>query len=770
MGVGKPGKIPPPRPISPKPIVNMAGSSNGDIFRGTQGQHESMLAPVGGLHPERGREREVGENAGLRNLRAQNLADLSPSPTRNPRLRPNPASQSPLPAVNVLPPQSPPKPRVPHLSLANASAFLSTDGPPSSTGTSSPRNFRIPSRPHTPLIDSAKSPKLSPSRPPSPPPPRRSGEMRRDPSMTFKPPPPVNRSEKPKIASKPTAFSVTEVTTLAPRTPQAVSKQTSPFNTPPSNSPEREVSPPALPGSRPRVVLESAAVSLPGHKTFEPPPLHHSVVSKRRDLETNGTSRGPLVPQFTGDERPNLPSRLSVAFDPPKLRSASTALMPPPPRPADKKKPTANVAVPIDTSYATPPKRVFSTPTTQSQTPPRSHGRSMTVDRTSNKTPVEFRVPLTVIPKDESRGSLDIVPTTSVREPLHPNLGDYPDASNTNRRPPYFKQGVRDISAKYDTRIMDVCGEYVCTSGLMTRVWSLITGEVIMSIVHSEGVKILSVAFKPAAVVEDEGKRLWLGNNAGELIEVDVATSSLVTSKANAHTRRDIIKIYRHLNEMWTLDDGGTLHLWAPNNAGEPTLSNPHQSFRVPKGHTFSMVVVDELWHATGKELRVFVPTVDMATQFQVLARPLTQPNTGDITSGTVIKSQPENVYFGHADGKVTIYSRRDYSCLGIVNISVYKVTSLAGVNGRLWAGFTTGMVYVYDVAASPWSVKKEWQAHHNGLVVKMIADSSSCWSLDREQVISLGLDNVLRVWDGTMQDDWIGKCGLFLGIIMLTF
>lgn len=493
-------------------------------------------------------------------------------------------------------------------------------------------------------------------------------------------------------------------------------------------------------------------------------------MSKRRDLDTNGTSRGPLTPQFTGDERPNLPSRLSVSFDPPKLRSTSTAMMPPPPRPADKKKPAVNVAAPIETSYATPPKRVFSTPTTQSQTPPRSHGRSMTVDRTSNKTPVEFRAPLTVIPKVEPRASLDIAPTTSIKEPLQLNLGDYPDASNTNRRPPYFKQGVRDISVKYDTRIMDVCGEYVCTSGLMTRVWSLITGEVIMSIVHVEGIKILSVAFKPAADVEDEGKRLWLGNNVGELIEVDVATSSLITSKASAHTRRDIIKIYRHLNEMWTLDDGGTLHLWAPNNAGEPTLSNPHQSFRVPKGHTFSMVVVDELWHATGKELRVFVPTVDLATQFQVLARPLTQPNTGEITCGTVVKSRPENVYFGHTDGKVTIYSRRDYSCLGIVNISVYKVTSLAGVNGRLWAGFSTGMVYVYDIEVSPWAVKKEWQAHHNGLVVKMIADPGSCWSLDREQVVSLGLDNVLRVWDGTMQDDWIGRCGWLFGMTMLTW
>jgi hypothetical protein len=503
-------------------------------------------------------------------------------------------------------------------------------------------------------------------------------------------------------------------------------------------------------------------VNIPAQRTFEPPPLHHSVVSKRRDQDINGLGRGLISPQFTGEERPTLPSRPHAAPELSKQRTVQNAIMPPPPRPSiDRMRPAVSTTVvPNDTAtYATPPKRVVSTPTTQLQTPPRSHGRSMTVDRTSDKAPAEFRTPVTsLIPHADSRSSTDMVPANSfIKDALHPNLGDYPDASNSNRRPPFFKQGVRDIATKYDTRILDVCGEYVCTSGLMTRVWSLIDGEIIMSLVHTEGIKIVSVAFKPAADVKDEGARLWLGNNIGELIEVDVVTQSITASKVNAHTRREIIKMYRHLNEMWTLDDGGTLHLWAPDSTGAPSLGNPYQSFRVPKGHTFSMVVVDELWHATGKDLRIFVPTMDGATQFQVLARPLNQPNTGDITSGTVISSQPDKVYFGHADGKVSIYSRRDYTCLGVVNISIYKITTLAGVGGNLWAGFSTGMIYVYDTTQSPWVVRKDWRAHHDP-VIKLTADPSSFWSLDRAQVVSLGQDNILRVWDGLMQDDWIGR------------
>jgi WD40 repeat protein len=247
-------------------------------------------------------------------------------------------------------------------------------------------------------------------------------------------------------------------------------------------------------------------------------------------------------------------------------------------------------------------------------------------------------------------------------------------------------------------------------------------------------------------------------------------SQSIVASKSSAHTRREVIKIYRHLNEMWTLDDGGTLHLWAPDSSGSPSLGNPYQSFRVPKGHTFSMVVGDELWHAAGKDIRIFVPTQDGTAQFQVLARPLNQPNTGDVTSGTTLLSQPDRVYFGHTDGKVTIYSRRDYACLGTVNISVYKITSLAGESGRLWAGFSTGMVYIYDTTKSPWAVRKDWTAH-SGPVIKLVADRSSCWSLDRAQVVSLGQDNMIRIWDGLLQDDWIGKTLSYaIGCTMLIY
>jgi len=382
----------------------------------------------------------------------------------------------------------------------------------------------------------------------------------------------------------------------------------------------------------------------------------------------------------------------------------------------------------------------------------------MTVDQTSDRVPVQFRVAV------NGQSAISNQPDSIIQShgPNPPDQGipittQYPDSSRSNRRPPCFKQGPREIPTKYDTRLFDVCGDFICTSGSFTRVWDLRNGEQIMSLSHGESVKIVSLSFKPAPSFEEEGSRLWLGNNFGELLEIDIPSQSLAANKTNAHSRREVIKIYRHRKEMWTLDDAGTLHVWAPDESGSPNLESVPQSFRVPKGHSFSMVVGDELWHAAGKEIRIFVPTPDATTQFQILQRPLSQPTVGEVTSGAMIGNDPDRVYMGHNDGKVTIYSRRNYSCVGIVNISMYKINCLAGVGTFLWAAYNSGMVNVYDTTQAPWSVKKEWRAHDNP-VINILSDRTSFWKLERCHVVTLGADNMLRPWDGLLQDDWLGN------------
>jgi WD40 repeat protein len=333
----------------------------------------------------------------------------------------------------------------------------------------------------------------------------------------------------------------------------------------------------------------------------------------------------------------------------------------------------------------------------------------------------------------------------------------YPDTSKTNRRPPYIKSGAHEIPTKYDSRIFDVCGEKVCTGGIFTRVWSLLDGEMLMSFAMGEGTKGTAVAFKPGGNVDEEGARVWIGTSMGDIMEADVATQSVMPNKATSvHGRYEVIKIYRHYNELWSLDEGGTLHVWAPDETGVPNLSNsPAQTFRVPRGHTFSMTVGDELWYVTGKDIRVFLPSAGGDSQFQVLIRPLVQDSIGEITAGTLLPSDPDKVFFGHNDGKISIYSRANYSCLEVVSISTYKINSLAGVGKHIWAGYNTGRICVYDLSKTPWAVKKDWQAHDNP-IVRILPDSASCYKINRYQVVSLGADNMVRAWDGHLQEDWL--------------
>ncbi|KKY28402.1 putative inositol polyphosphate [Phaeomoniella chlamydospora] len=273
-----------------------------------------------------------------------------------------------------------------------------------------------------------------------------------------------------------------------------------------------------------------------------------------------------------------------------------------------------------------------------------------------------------------------------------------------------------------------------------------------MSIGHGETTKTLSVVFKPAANLEDEGLRLWIGNNVGDLHEIDIATQGVVAS-SSAHNRREVIKIFRHKKNLWSLDEDGKLCVWKADETGSPNLNYSHHLHKVQKGYTFGIVVGDYLWFATGKDLYVYKPGNN--TGFQVLQKPLNQPGAGEITSGTFPGANSDRVYFGYTDGKVAIYNTKDYSCIASVKASDYKINAMVMTENLLWAAYKTGKIYVYDTSSSPWKVQKDWRAHE-APVFGLLLDLSGIWTLNRLHIVSLGQDNCIRSWDGMLKDDWI--------------
>lgn len=586
---------------------------------------------------------------------------------------------------------------------------------------------------------------------------------RRD-SLVKNTPPPVNRAEKPKIQCMPLSGirnSNLELEAVA------ANDRLSPFSTPPSSdeSPGLVSSKNLEPQSkRPQkgTMKDQKQSYFQGsskHYAMETRPCDKSSVSaqtsKALGSRTNGSPPTVLPPSDHLEVRPGLPPRPNIE------RVAQRSAVPMVTMSMEGRKEVKDIAAtrtstsrtltrndPKDLTKPTPeflpPSRKSATSSTSA---PLRAGSNAVVESTRPPPATRHKSDVSK-PEQRAYGAR----SSAV------NLTDFPDASSSNRRPPFPKTGVRELETHYDTRLLDLCGAYVCTTGYLTRAWDLMSGEMVMSIGHLEKeIRVTAMAFKPGATADEEGLHLWLGNNYGDLQEVDIPTQSIVRMKSSAHGRREITKIYRHQNSMWTLDEDGKLYVWPPDEKGLPNLQSMPSSYRVPKGHAFSLIVKNSLWLATGKDIRIFRPNPQVNETFTVLDHPLGQPGLGEVTSGATISGQLDRVYFGHADGKVTIYSTVDYSCLGVINVSVYRISSLAGAGSYLWAGYNTGMIYVYDTRTQPWTTKKDWFAHDNP-VADILVDSSSVWRSGLMRVASIGHDNAIRLWDGLLEDDWLGR------------
>ena len=592
-------------------------------------------------------------------------------------------------------------------------------------------------------------------------------------------PPLVNRADKPKVPSKPgTKLSSVGRASLEPGEVPHV-ERVSPFSTPPSSDEstgieschETQVAKP--PSSK-------VTSSHPRQQDYfpPPPPRHYSIEERNQSLKTsysrvqnrsdprlNGFSRTTSSPGDALERRPGLPPRpdsnngaiypeqkykKGVNADDNASHKLNSNLVPSLPQQAVSE-------AKITYGFLPPPKRMpgpqeMPSPINRNSSAPPLIKPNSNNEVTKNKTTMVSHTMGQLGDANDMR-NLEVGKETDLI-----SSSEYPEASKANRRSPLPLNGVSKIETKYDTRLFDVCGRYICATGYLTKVWDVISGELLLTLSAGEKeIKVTSIAFKPGATAEEEGLRLWLGTNYGDIQEVDLLSRQIVRTKSSAHSRREIIKLYRYQNSMWSLDDDGRFHVWLPDTSGLPSLQQTPVSYRVPKGHTFSIIIKDALWLATGKEIRIFNPSATTDELFQTTQHPLINNGTGEVTSGAVISNQLDRVYFGHVDGKVTIYSTTTYACLGTVSVSVYKINSLAGAGHYLWAGFNTGMIYVYDTRTKPWVVKKQWHAHEHPVTTIMV-NRSSVWKLGSLQVASIGVDNAIRFWDGMLEEDWLGE------------
>ncbi|KAK9474512.1 Endonuclease/exonuclease/phosphatase [Dipodascopsis tothii] len=393
--------------------------------------------------------------------------------------------------------------------------------------------------------------------------------------------------------------------------------------------------------------------------------------------------------------------------------------------------------------------------------------------------PVPTRPPR---PPPPPRGPDDDRDGHALELPPRPPMAGYPDSSRANRRPPHAKGLVKEIvtgpdasakgrhdSASIHGRAVIVSGEHMVVAGGIGAcgVWSVVSGRAHGYVAFPPdagggALAITSIAFKAALALEDEGTVAWLGARDGTLYEVDLARLRVVAKRSNAHSAA-IRGIYRCGCAMWTLDDDGKLQVWLPTaGAGEPLLprltDQPH-THRLAHAPQYALVVGDELWVGRNRQVAVYRPAGVGAAEaaFLVSGGLPALRAVGEITSATTIPSLADLVFFGHDDGQVSVYSRRQRACVDVVNISLYKITRMEGVGSLLWVVFKTGMVFVYDVRQSPWLVLKDWNAHRDRPIVDIAVDRAAIWKLGGLlPVATLDADRTARLWDGLLRADWL--------------
>ncbi|KAF8075794.1 Endonuclease/exonuclease/phosphatase [Lyophyllum atratum] len=356
-----------------------------------------------------------------------------------------------------------------------------------------------------------------------------------------------------------------------------------------------------------------------------------------------------------------------------------------------------------------------------------------------------------------------------------------PDRSRTSRRPPVlsFREGYPEpkIHVHAFTGVASVAGTTaVVAHHHHIRIYDLAMSDVPVysldtkDLGHKE-VKVTSMEFRPSANRADRGLVLWLGTKEGHILELDARTGTVVASKHSAHLHA-VTHVFRHGRSMVTLDDSGKGLIFAPDASGEDISLQYTQPrvVRIAEKQDFVKIVGGKLWTASRNDQQVItgvlkIPVVrvyDIFTPGNGTRSMTPTEHVGAVTSATIIPSLPGFVYMGHEAGFVSVWALETEDgypkCVEVMKVATSDVTSVEGVNNRLWAGGRSGMISALDVTQKPWVVTNSWAAHPGLPVLKMSVDHYGIDKIGRLCVVSIGRDEQLRLWDGLLGLDWVGK------------
>ncbi|KAG0043399.1 hypothetical protein BGZ83_011456 [Gryganskiella cystojenkinii] len=654
-------------------------------------------------------------------------------------------------AASSPPPPLPPPASAPALPLRSRSPLAGHPAPPLApqTPTSTPRQNRLSMVPPTPPQSLAMS---SPSQP-VPPPPRRSSVQLSLPSTPLQQQQPQPRGPSPLfpspgesgMAANSTRFrnltapqhtydnlspaSASSVTHTTPKRIFSTSASSAiPFGASATSPvPERGFAQMDLSGDSQSDSDETSDDSDKEYDEFEEcnPSLTSATVPQNN----------PFVNHFADTASPR-PTRARTFIEPPSPTPPSLPSRRPPPQSTPAGRPTGGSLSDQDVAPALPPK------------------------------PSVRRRPQ---PHQDPGSLLSLGQIESENYPTQPvggsgssaSDGVFPDYSRSNRRLPLFSDviNIHDIGQKsHGVRTFTISNEQVATATSNIRVYSLFTGENVSSYGHEKDMKPTALLFTQSRRPESLGQYIWAGWSEGSLQVIDTRTREVVEKKRATHRGGSITHIIRCKGQVWTVDDTGSVFVWAEDSMlGRPTIQAPLQSLTIQPKQICAIAVHDMLWSSDGAKIHVVRVGPDNGRPKMPSASMDIPYGIGPLTCLATIAGSGQ-VFSGHEDGKVIIWSIESREKVRIVNVHAYRIMSLLGVGSYLWAGFATGKIYVMDLRPEIPVVMKDWQAHKDSGVAMLQLDEEGLILGSRHQVGSCAENGEIKIWDGLMAKDRLTK------------
>lgn len=355
----------------------------------------------------------------------------------------------------------------------------------------------------------------------------------------------------------------------------------------------------------------------------------------------------------------------------------------------------------------------------------------------------------------------------------------YPNFSKATRNAPYVHLDQKPFSTGHKTiYALSATKNLIMTGSNVLRTWDVDTGSILNTVLMDNNTtnnttqdnndRIRAIVIAPCRIPYDEGRYVWVARQDTMLTVVDIRAGSYkVLSKRNDVHMSPITFLLRFGNsEIWSIDDAGILNVWDVVSADyqhqNPLLTAMPRRYHVTSHAVAATIYGSKLWMSSGRTLAAHaIPSAgsQLGTNDTKSQAPVRIPNDmGNITKLMTIPYHPDRIFASHDDGKISIWDTKTMERLQVITVSMYGICTMTCVGEyHVWAGYNTGMIYVYDTRPEKWAVLKMWKAH-TGAVTHMVVDESSLL-LDeikgRLQVVSSDSNGYIGVWDGLLTEHW---------------